>query len=402
MNNSLLNTKAVSTFILNFIFGFHRLKSELNLDSDTVISTIALFLFVSVFGYFLFPKTGGRKHRNTMPTHKQYDDSRATDYMMERIMKVYNIKEDTEDTNEEVKVESMEGAKEDQEETDEKTEVDQEITEGQAEAAEQDINEDQEKEVNEEEVDEETEVDQEIDEQEDNDDDDGDEVEEVEHKQYNDSRLTDYMMAKIMKAYGIKEETEEESGEAVDENQEDETDKGVNEEAKHRRYANSSFTNYVMKRRMKAYDVEEETKEEAEDSDEAGEVEEVCEKFENKPQIAIYDGTEEENTGLIKALFSPVQLPLTLSGLWFITIVIIYNFLPEIEKLVPSSIPSLAFTVLPILLLIGLSGFIGVLLEQFNENLEVTFKGKIISALNIFKILIGWGVGAFVFIKLFY
>ena len=399
MNNSLLNTKAVSTFILNFIFGFHWLKSELNLDSDTVISTIALFLFVSVFGYFLFPKTGGRKHRNTMPTHKQYDDSRATDYMMERIMKVYNIKEDTEDTNEEVKVESMEGAKEDQEETDEKTEVDQEITEGQAEAAEQDINEDQEKEVNEEEVDEETEVDQEIDEHEDNDDDDDvDEVEEVEHKQYNDSRLTDYMMAKIMKAYGIKEETEEESDEEVDENQEDETDKGVNEEAKHRRYANSSFSHYVMTRRMKAHDVqdvEEETKEEVK------EIKEVREKFENKPQIAIYDGTEEENTGLIKALFSPVQLPLTLSGLWFITTVIIYNFLPEFKQLVPSSIPSLVFTALPILLLIGLSGFIGVLLEQFNENLEVTFKEKIISALNIFKILIGWGGSAFVFIKLF-
>jgi hypothetical protein len=201
-------------------------------------------------------------------------------------------------------------------------------------------------------------------------------------------------MAKIMKAYGVKEETEEESDEEVDENQEDEADEGVNEEAKHRRYANGSFTNYVMKRRMKAYGVKEETKEEAE------EVEEVREKFENKSQIAIYDGTEEENTGLIKALFSPVQLPLTLSGLWFITIVIIHNFLPEIEQLIPSSIPSLAFTALPILLLIGLSGFIGVLLEQFNENLEVTFKEKIISTLNIFKILIGWGMGAFVFIKL--
>jgi hypothetical protein len=399
MNNSPLNIKVISAFVLISIFGFHWFISELNLDSDTVISIIALFLFVSVFGYFLFPKTGGRKHRSTIPTHKQYDDSRPTDYMMERIMKVYNVKADTGNTNKEIERESIEGVDESKgEETDEKTEAVQEIVEDQAEEINDHINEDQEKEVNEEEVDKEKEVDQEMAEAQEEkageNQEEDDEEKEVEHKQYEDSRLTDYMMAKIMKAYGIKEETEEES-EEVDENQEDETDEGVNEEANHRRYANSSFTNYVMKRRMKASDVEEETKEEA------GEVEEVREKFESKPQIAIYDGTEEENTGLIKALLSPVQLPLTLSGLWFITTVIIYNFLPEIEQLIPSSIPPLAFTVLPILILIGLSGFIGVLLEQFSENLEVTFKEKIISALNIFKILIGWGVGAIIFIKFF-
>jgi hypothetical protein len=341
----------------------------------------------------MFPKISGRRHKNTIPTHKQYEDSRPTDYMMERIMKVYNIKEDAEDTNEEVERESTakvnerkeenaeKEANEDQEEeTDKEPEVDQEMAEVQAEETDEEVNKDQEEEVVEE-IDEEQEDNEEA-------------GEKVKHKQYNDSRLTDYIMAKIMKAYGVKEETEEESDEEVDENQEDEADAGINEEAKHRRYANGGFTNYVMKRRMKAYGVKEETKEEAE------EVEEVREKFENKPQIAIYDGTEEENTGLIKALFSPVQLPLTLSGLWFITTVIIYNFLPEIEQLIPSSIPSLAFTVLPILILIGLSGFIGILLEQFNENLEVTFKEKMISVLNIFKILIGWGVGAFVFIKL--
>jgi hypothetical protein len=364
MSNSRIGIKTIIIFIVIISIAFQRLVTGLDIDSNTIISQIAFLLFISVVGYYLFPQARERKRRIIKPKHKQYKESRLTDLIMEKIMNAYNVKE--EETDEEV------------------DEGQEEIDEDQEEATEEEVDEEQ-KEVTEEEIleDQEDETDEEVN-------------EETEHRHYDDSRITDYVMKKIMKAYGIKEETEEESDEEVDEDQGDETDEGVNEETEHRRYANSSFTNYVMKRRIKAYSV----KEESEGSDEAEEVEEVREKFENKPQIAICDGTEEENTGLIKALFSPVQLPLTLSGLWFIAIVIIYNFLPEIEQLIPSSIPSLAFTVLPILLLIGLSGFIGVLLEQFNENLEVTFKEKIISALNIFKILIGWGVGAFVFIKL--
>jgi hypothetical protein len=376
MNDSPVGIKAIIIFMVLVVIVLQKLLSGLNMDASTIISRIAFLLFVGAVGYYLFPQVRIRKHHISTPKHRQYSESEASDLMMKSIMKAYNIKEETDDTEDESN-----------------EEIDKEIVGDQENEADKEVCEELKEDVVEDQA---GNIDKEI-------------IKETKHRRYNDSRLTDYVMKKIMNAYGVKEEIEEESDEEVDEeiseeeinkDQEDKTDEEINEGPEHRHYANSHFTNYVMKRRRKAYDAQGEADKETGDYVEEFN-EEVPKKSENRPQFAIYDGTDEKNTGLIRILFSPVQLPLTLSGLWLITIVIIYNFLPEIEQLIPRSIPSLAFTILPILLLIGLSGFLGVLLEQSNENLEVTFKEKIISALNIFKILIGWGIGIYVFINFF-
>jgi predicted Holliday junction resolvase-like endonuclease len=77
------------------------IQSNAGVELDSVISTIALILFVGILAYYLLPKSQRRRRRTTTPKHKQYDDSHFTDQMMERIMKVYDIKEEANDTDEE-------------------------------------------------------------------------------------------------------------------------------------------------------------------------------------------------------------------------------------------------------------------------------------------------------------
>ena len=313
MSNPPSGMKKFLVFMLPPSIGvFIYFLSKLDIDLDLVMSQITFVLFASVTVYFLFPKTHKRKRGTATPKHEQYNDSRLTDALMGRILNAYNVKEKTDETGEEIEDESN-------------------IIGFKRKSGKKTI-----------EVVKEKFVEEEI----------GEEIEEeVEHKQYNDSRLTDYMMEKIMKAYNVKEETNDtdDDEEEFEEENEEQTDEDTPIF-----YGNAEI-------------------------------------IESKPQFAIYNiNDEEENTGL-KALFSPTQLPLTLSGLWFIITIIIYNFFPDIRQSIPKSISPANFTILPILFLVGLSGLLGILFKQPSESLETTPREKIAYILNIFKVLMGWG-----------
>lgn len=346
MNNSPSGMKKVPIRIISLMVGgLVYLLVKLDIDINSVMSTIALLLFISVMGYYLLPKTHARRQRTAVPKHKQYDDSNLTDRMMEKIMKAYNVKEKTDDADEEFEEDN--GFNESTEKNFSSKKFGEKSSHVINKVVEEEIREEDSKEV-EEEVDEEIDV-------------------VVKHKQYNDSRLTDYVMEKIMKAYNVKEETDDTDDEDEEFEEEDEEED------------------------------EEEADEEVENSpifygNETGTIE-------SKPQFAIYNfnDNEDENKG-IKALFSPAQLPLVISGLWFIIAVIIYNFFPDIRQSIPKAISPLIFTVLPILFLVGLSGLLGILLKQPSENLETTPKEKMAYILNILKILAGWGAAIYVFI----
>jgi hypothetical protein len=301
---------------------FHFL-SEPDSGLDLIFSTIALILFLGIMAYYLFPKAQRRRHRTTVSKHKQYDDSRFTNFMMERVMKAYNVKEETDDTGEEA-------------------EGDKDVYESpKRESANKNFQRRSGKET-------------------------GKEVEtgeefavEVKHKEYNDSRITDLMMERIMKAYGVEEETDEESDDKFDEEFDEETDEeGANPQTSYNNERAESVSLPVM---YNEYD------------------------------------DQEKVTGL-KAWFTPVQLPITLAVVWFVILGTIENFIPDARQLIPESISAFTFTILPILFLVGLSGLLGILFKQPNEGLEATpVESK--STVNILKIVIGWGGGIYFLIS---
>ena len=55
----------------------------------------------------------------------------------------------------------------------------------------------------------------------------------------------------------------------------------------------------------------------------------------------------------------------------------------------------------PVFFLLGLSGLLGILFKSSRENIEITPKERMDSMLNILKILVGWGVGIYIFLKNF-
>jgi hypothetical protein len=247
--------------------------------------------------------------------------------MMERVMKAYNVKEETEDTGE-------------------KTEDDKDVYESSKhESADKNFQRRSGKGTGKEvETGEEFSV-------------------EVKHKEYNDSRLTDLMMERIMKAYGIEEETDEQSDDEFDEEDEgefdEEFDQEINEEGTN---PQTSYSN---------------------------------ERVESVSLPVIYNeyDDEEKLTGL-KAWFTPVQLPITLAVVWFVVLSMIGNFIPGARQLIPESISTFAFTILPILFLVGLSGLLGILLKQSSESLDAT-PLETTSIANILKIVIGLGGGIY-------
>jgi hypothetical protein len=172
----------------------------------------------------------------------------------------------------------------------------------------------------------------------------------------------------------------------------------------------------MMERIMKAYGTQEESDEEADDDDEFDEEAEgeLDEEFDEEieedanlqtsysnervesvslPIVYSESNDEEKSTGL-RAWFTPVQLPITLAAVWFVILVTIENFIPDARQLIPESISAFAFTLLPILFLVGLSGLLGILLKRSGESLDTT-PLESASIVNILKIVIGWGGGIY-------
>jgi hypothetical protein len=198
------------------------------------------------------------------------------------------------------------------------------------------------------------------------------------HPQYEDSRLTDYMMQRIMKAYNVKEEPSDSDEETSDEDElYEETESEFNEE------------------------LDEEVVEEADEYTESPtSYGSRNEKVENNHQPVLYNGyddSKEEKTGL-RALISPVQLPITISIFWLFAILAIYKFIPEISRSFSKFISPSILVVLPVLFLFGLSGFLGILLKQPSESLETASREKASYILNVSKMFIGWGLSIYIFI----
>lgn len=174
------------------------------------------------------------------------------------------------------------------------------------------------------------------------------------HKQYEDSRLTDFMMEKLKESYDIKEEPTSIIEE--DENEEKDDD-------------------YLMYPGKPEYG-------------------------ENRMQPILYGEETEKVTGF-KALFLPAQLPITLAEAWIVTAVIIQTFFPQIRDVISSFVSFSIFVMLPVFFLLGLSGLLGILFKSSRESIEITSKERMDSMLNILKILVGWGVGIYIFLKNF-
>jgi hypothetical protein len=334
MKNSWFGIRIIIFLTVMAIAGSGQILSKAGVDFDTVLSTIALILFIGMMTYYLFPKSQGRRHRDVTSTHKQYNDSRLTDFMMERIMKVYNVKEEASEPEDDNDV--YESTKSEFDNKNFQRRSGKEIVK----AAEEKIDE---------ETSEEVEADEEI-------------AVEVKHKQYNDSRLTDYMMEKIMKAYNVKEETEDTDEDDEEFEEEDEETEGEFAEEFEEENIDSPTT-YDNKR------------------------------TESTPQPVIYNEDEEKATGL-RRFFTAVNFPITLAVLWLIVLGTAENFIPNARQLIPKFVSPFAFTILPILFLVGLSGLVGILFKQSSENLESTLLEST-SNVNILKLVIGWGGGIY-------
>lgn len=173
------------------------------------------------------------------------------------------------------------------------------------------------------------------------------------HKQYEDSRLTDFMMEKLKVSYDIEETTP-----IIEEYENEEKDDGT--------------LIYTSK----------------------------PEYGENRAQSILYGEEEEKVTGF-KALFLPAQLPITLAEAGIVTAVIIQTFFPQIREVISSFVSFSIFVMFPVFFLLGLSGLLGILFKSSRESIEITSKERMDSMLNILKILVGWGVGIYIFLKNF-
>jgi hypothetical protein len=207
--------------------------------------------------------------------------------------------------------------------------------------------------------------------------------EELEPRHYNDSRLTDYVMAKIMKAYNVEEEEVDDTEEETD----DSNDENVTEEDEE---ADDNDDENVTE--------EDEEQEELEEEND----EEIDEEIENTIQPTLYEehANQEKATGL-KSYFTPVQLPITLAILWFFVPAIMKEAVPDINERIPKPFSMGTITFLPILFLVGLNGLLGILLKPMSDNLETTPEEKRSYILNILKILICWGIDIYVLLKVF-
>jgi hypothetical protein len=355
MDYSSLDIKKVVIFALMFIAGFLWLTSELHLDAATVI---ALSLFFGACGFFIFPRSGGRKHRAFIPRHKQYDESLYSDFIMERILKAYEG--EARDSTPKSLAKSTE--------TIEEKQIEKKINE---EAVDEPTDEEQEEEIAEDVDGEEV------------DGDDGEE--ELEPRHYNDSRLTDYVMAKIMKAYNVEEEEEEVDD--TEEETDDSNDENVTEEDEE---ADDNDDENVTEEDEEQEELEEENNEE------------IDEEIENTIQPTLYEehASQEKVTGL-KSYFTPVQLPITLAILWFFVPAIMKEAVPDINERIPKPFSMGTITFFPILFLVGLNGLLGILLKPMSDNLETTGEEKRSYILNILKILICWGIDIYVLLKVF-
>ena len=174
------------------------------------------------------------------------------------------------------------------------------------------------------------------------------------HKQYEDSRLTDFMMEKLKESYDIKEETTP----IIEEYENEEKDDGT--------------LIYTSKPEYGG----------------------------NGMQSILYGEEAEKATGF-KALFLPAKLPITLAEAWIVTAVIIQTFFPQIRDVISSFVSFSIFVMFPVFFLLGLSGLLGILFKSSRESIEITSKERMDSMLNILKILVGWGVGIYIFLKNF-
>jgi hypothetical protein len=164
--------------------------SKAGVDSDTVFSTIALILFVGMMMYYLFPKPMGRRHGKVTSTHKQYNDNRFTDFVMGKIMKAYNVKEESEDASEES--EDGDGLDKSASGESDKRHFEESSSARIEKATNRERYEKLEKRIE------------------------NEGSKKIKPRKYNDSLLTDYMMEKIMKAYNVPKEPESDDKEESD------------------------------------------------------------------------------------------------------------------------------------------------------------------------------------------
>jgi hypothetical protein len=198
MKNSWFGIRIIIFLIVMAIAGFYKILSTVGVDLDTIFSTIALILFVGMMAYYLLPKPMGRRRRKVTSTHKQYNDNRFADFVMGKIMKAYNVKEESEDASGESedgdgldKLASGESDKRHFEESP-SARIEKATNRERFEKLEKRIENEGGK--------------------------------KIKPRKYNDSLLTDYMMEKIMKAYNVPEKTESEEEEESEFDEFEETD----------------------------------------------------------------------------------------------------------------------------------------------------------------------------------
>ncbi|MBI5955038.1 MAG: hypothetical protein HY865_25560 [Chloroflexi bacterium] len=182
MKNSWFGIRIIIFLLVITITASCETLSKAGIDSDTVFSTIALILFIGMMMYYLLPKPMGRRHGKVTSTHKQYNDNRFTDFVMGKIMKAYNVKEESEDASEESEygdgLDKLANGESDKRHFEESpsARIDKATNRERYEKFEKRIENEGSK--------------------------------KIKPRKYNDSLLTDYMMEKIMKAYNVPKELE--------------------------------------------------------------------------------------------------------------------------------------------------------------------------------------------------
>ena len=161
------------------------------------------------------------------------------------------------------------------------------------------------------------------------------------------------------------------------------------EKSTHRQYDENRYVNKDMERIYEAYNIQEEDESRIDDEElmEGDEETEVTE-----PYLYPIIDSEHQTTNW---LLTPTGFPFALSILWlFISIVVLMSF-DQAAELITVYFPVSFFIFIPILFLIGVSGFIGMKIRETIEISEMTVEEHGVYLINILKIITGWGIALY-------
>jgi hypothetical protein len=171
------------------------------------------------------------------------------------------------------------------------------------------------------------------------------------------------------------------------------------------RFGENYFIDLVVKKLAEAYRMEHPNSEYAKNYEGINEVdqengdEDDKEASEKSSYPIYYADEEDQEPNPLRLIFHPTQLPIILGILWFIAILFINRYYPDLINFIYEVKLSTKIIFAPTLFLVGLSGFMIVVQGKSVTRIGYIAKGFEAYMNGIIRLLFGWGFGLFLVVQ---